>query len=136
MLTGAVNFYNGTLLLKLIYALSVGSGRERGLRMGRPFNMGLGRKVMINLDSVLKSRDISLAMGFPRQEYCSGLPFPFPRDLSNPGIKHASLVSPALAVRFFTTSTIWEAHRRFLIKQDFCWIQVREIAHNLGDGGG
>ena len=40
MLTGAVNFYNGTLLLKLIYALSVGSGRERGLRMGRPFNMG------------------------------------------------------------------------------------------------
>ena len=49
-----------------------------------------------------------LSMEFPRQEYCSGLPFPFPRDLSNPGIKHASLVSPALAVRFFTISATWE----------------------------
>ena len=28
----------------------------------------------------------SLSMGFPRQEYWSGLPFPFPRDLPNPGL--------------------------------------------------
>ena len=33
-------------------------------------------------------------MGFPRQEYWSGLPFPSSGDLSNPGIKP---VSPALA---------------------------------------
>ena len=65
----------------------------------------LGRKVMINLDSVLKSRDISLAMGFPRQEYCSGLPFPFPGDLSNPRIKPVPLMSTALAGGCFTTST-------------------------------
>ena len=26
-------------------------------------------------------------MGFPRQEDCSGLPFPFPGDLPNPGIE-------------------------------------------------
>ena len=32
-------------------------------------------------------------------------------DLSNPGIKPESFVSPALAGRFFTTSTIWEAER-------------------------
>ena len=32
-------------------------------------------------------------MGFPSQEYWSGLPFPFPLDLPNPGIK---LMSPAL----------------------------------------
>ena len=30
-------------------------------------------------------------MGFSRQEYCSGLPFPSPGDLPNPGIKPASL---------------------------------------------
>ena len=42
-------------------------------------------------------------MGFSRQEYWSGLPFPLPGDLSNPGIKHTSLASPALAGRFFTT---------------------------------
>ena len=33
----------------------------------------------------------SSSMGFPRQEYCSGLPFPSPRGLPDPGIKHASL---------------------------------------------
>ena len=32
-------------------------------------------------------------MGFPRQEYWSGLPFPSPRDITNPGIES---VSPAL----------------------------------------
>ena len=39
-------------------------------------------------------------MGFPRQEYWSGLPFPPPRDLPDPGIKPTS---PALAGEFFTT---------------------------------
>ena len=34
-----------------------------------------------------------LSMGFPRQEYWSGLPFPSPGDLPDPGIK---LGSPAL----------------------------------------
>ena len=32
-----------------------------------------------------------LSMGFSRQEYGSGLPFPFPGDLSNPGIEPGSL---------------------------------------------
>ena len=41
-----------------------------------------------------------LSMGFPRQEYWSGLPFPFPGDLLNSGIE---LASPALVGKFFTT---------------------------------
>ena len=45
-----------------------------------------------------------LSMGFSRQEYWSGLPCPSPGDLSNPGIKAASLVFPALAGGLFTTS--------------------------------
>ena len=36
-----------------------------------------------------------LSMGFPRQEYWSGFPFPSPGDLSNPGIEPRSLTSPA-----------------------------------------
>ena len=40
---------------------------------------------------------------FLRQEYWSELPFPFPEDLSNPGIESVSLASPALAGCFFTT---------------------------------
>ena len=47
-----------------------------------------------------------LSMGFSRQEYWSGWPFPTPGDLPNTGIKPASLMPPALAGRFFTTSTI------------------------------
>ena len=44
-----------------------------------------------------------LSMGFSRQEYWSGLPFPPSEDLPDPGIEPMSLVSPALACRFFTT---------------------------------
>ena len=50
----------------------------------------------------------SLSMGFSRQKYWSGLPFPTPGDLSNPGIEPVSLVSPALAAGFFTTCATWE----------------------------
>ena len=50
-----------------------------------------------------------LSMGFSRQEYWSGLPFPPPGDLPDLGVKSASLKSPALAGGFFTTSTNWEA---------------------------
>ena len=47
----------------------------------------------------------SLTMDFSRREYWSGLPFPFPGDLPNPGIKPAFLASLALAGGFFITST-------------------------------
>ena len=50
-----------------------------------------------------------LSMGFSRQEQWSGLLCPPLGDLSNPGIKLKSLLSPALVGRFFTTSTTWEA---------------------------
>ena len=37
------------------------------------------------------SHQAPLSMGFSRQEYWSGLPFPSPRDHLNPGIKPTSL---------------------------------------------
>jgi len=40
-------------------------------------------------------------MGFSRQEYWSGLPFPPPGDLPDPGIKPKSLALPVLAGGFF-----------------------------------
>ena len=39
-----------------------------------------------------------LSMEFFRQEYCSGLPFPFPGDLPNPGIEPGSPASQAEAL--------------------------------------
>ena len=44
----------------------------------------------------------SMSMGFPRQEYWSGLPLPSPGDLPDWGIEPAS---PALAGRLFCTAT-------------------------------
>ena len=44
-----------------------------------------------------------LPMGFSRHEYWSGLPFPPPGDLPDPGIEPASLVSLALTGGFLTT---------------------------------
>ena len=47
---------------------------------------------------------VPLSMEFSSQEYWSGLSFPAPGDLPHTGIEPMSLVSPALADRFFTTA--------------------------------
>ena len=46
------------------------------------------------------ARQAPLAMGFPRQEYWNGLPFPSPGDIPSPGMEPTS---PELAGGFFTT---------------------------------
>ena len=52
-----------------------------------------------------------LYMGFPRQQYWSGLPFPSLEDLPNPGIEP---VSPALVGGFFTTEPPRKPQKRNL----------------------
>ena len=58
-----------------------------------------------------------LSMGFPRQEYWSGLPAPSPGHLSHPGIKPTS---PAMAGRFFTT----EPPRKMIIEVTLDYLDV------------
>ena len=73
-----------------------------------------------------------LSMGFPRQEYWSGLSCPPPGDLPDPGIEPRSFASPALAGRFFSTVppgkpqlschwglTCWQGDKDFSWQ---CWI--------------
>ena len=50
----------------------------------------------------LSPNQAPLSVGFPRQEYWSGLPFPTPGGLSDPGIEPMYLVSLALVGKFFT----------------------------------
>ena len=50
------------------------------------------------------ARQAPLFMGFFRQEYWSGLPFPSSGDRRDSGIEPASLTSSALAHEFFTAS--------------------------------
>ena len=75
-----------------------------------------------------------LSVGFPRQEYWSGLPFPSPENLPNSGIEPLSPASPALAGRFFTTEPSRDA-------QEIWWLLYRvKCGHSLwpwkslGDG--
>ena len=56
-----------------------------------------------------------LSMEFSRQEHWSGLPFPSPGDLPDPGVEPTSLVSPALAGRFLITSSTWESHTSVIL---------------------
>ena len=70
------------------------------------------------------ARQASLAMGFSRQEYWSGLPCPPPENLPNPEIDHVSFVSPALANEFFTTNTTWEAPYTYIFFFIFFSIMV------------
>ena len=54
-------------------------------------------------------------MKFSSQGYWSGLSFPPPGNLLDPGIDPASLMVPALAGMFFTTNPTWEAQHNILI---------------------
>ena len=51
-------------------------------------------------------RQVPLSMGFPRQGYWSGLSFPSPEDLPEPGME---LASPALGRWILYHRTTWEA---------------------------
>ena len=61
-----------------------------------------------SVTSWILARQAPLSMGFSRHEYWSGLPFPSPGDLPDPGIELQPLGFPELAGGFFTTSATWE----------------------------
>ena len=61
------------------------------------------------------ARQTPLSMGFSRQEYWRGLPFPTPGHLPNTGIEPPS---SALADGFFTTSATWGALKITLWTED------------------
>ena len=65
-------------------------------------------------------------MGFSRQEYWNGLPWPPPGDLSDPGIEHVSLMSPALADGFFILND-----HKLRKEEGFCLSPITKY-HKLG----
>ena len=66
--------------------------------------------------------------GVSRQEYWSGLPCPSPRDFPDPGIEPTSFTSPALAGRFFSTSTTWEGW--LVVVKDEIRTEWKSAAHS------
>ena len=64
----------------------------------------------------------SLSMEFSKQEYWSGLPFPIPGALPDPGAESTTLASPALAGGFFTISVVFDYRTH-------CFMPARETSH-------
>ena len=60
--------------------------------------------------------------GILQAEYWSGLPCLPPGHILNTGIEPWSLISPALAGGFFTTSATWKAH---IISHRYLWMSAR-----------
>ena len=50
-----------------------------------------------------------MSMELSREEYWTGLPFPSPGNLPDPGSEPTPLLSPAIVSMFFTSSATWEA---------------------------
>ena len=69
----------------------------------------------------------SVHQKFSRQEYWSGLPRPPPGALPDPGIEPTSLMFPALAGRFFTASTAWEAPNIQLVQTSTVWFHPHNV---------
>ena len=65
--------------------------------------------VWLSVTSRTVAHQACLSLRFTRQEYWSGLPFPPPGDLSDSQIETASRIPPALAGRFSSITTTWEA---------------------------
>ena len=61
----------------------------------------LNDRMTLDMDYILP---VSSVLGFTRHEHWSGLSFPTLRDLPDPGTKHMSPASTAMAGRFFTTA--------------------------------
>ena len=68
-------------------------------------------------DPIVCSPQAPLSMGFSRQEYWSGLPFPLPGDLADPGIKNRS---PALQADSLSSEPPGKS-------QKVTWLNWREL---------
>ena len=70
-------------------------------------------------------------MGFTRQEYWSGLPFPSSKDLPNPGIETESLMTPASAGRWvfclFVCFLLLEPPGKSILQIGICFYEDRKI---------
>ena len=73
----------------------------------------------------------SFVCGISQARILSGLPFPPPEDLPDSEIEPESLISPALAGRFFTTSTRAEKYWIHLLKMIEPGDSFESLFHDL-----
>ena len=92
-------------------------------------------RVQLFVNPWTAARQACLSLGFPRQEYCRGLPFPPPGNLPNLGVEP---MSPELAGRFFTTESpgkpqiIYSRCTQTLFDSTY----KRYLEYSIGEGNG
>ena len=89
----------------------------------------------INMTPWTTAHQAPLSMGFPKQEYYSGLPCPPPGDLPNPRIKLVSLIVSCIGRWVLYRWATWEA-----LFPVYLLIKYTDIYPNIkgwyGEGGG
>jgi len=78
---------------------------------------------------------VPLPMEFPRQQYWSGLSFPSPGDIPDPGIKSVSSVSPGLPGGFFTTEPPGKLLSFLHLKTNNLALVTKKLSNNLPPKG-
>ena len=128
--TSQVSFLDPRVCGRWAWAIGLAEVGLRGSESGNMRACVLSRFSLVQLCATLwtVACQAPLSLGFSRQEYWSRLACPLPGNLSDPGIEPVSLMSPALAIRFFTTCATWEACLEiYLAVIPVSWGQVKEI---------
>ena len=111
--------YHSVCKMRLLVFLCLNPSLSQPLSSSFPSVLSCFSPVWLFVTLWTVAHQALLSIGFFRQEYWSGLPFPSPGDLCNPGIKRLSLTSPALAGGFFPTSTTWEPILDFIAENEY-----------------
>ena len=80
--------------------------------------------VQLSVTPWTAARQAPLSMGFSRQEYWTGLPVPFPEDLSHPGIELGSPASQADSLLSEPPQEPWETG---IPQRDVCFPYPRAL---------
>ena len=100
MAISLVSLFYSCSILSLTDTISRNGIKKYGPNVEEIHRVCILSHVGLSVTSWAVAHPAPFSMGFPRQEYWSGLSFPTPGDLPDAGIKP---VSPALAGGFFTT---------------------------------
>ena len=107
----------GQLLFNTLIACSVACDPEMYIQRIKQLNvcvLSCFSCVWLLVTLWIIAHQVPLPMRFSRRKYWSRLPCPPPGDLPDLGIKSTYLMSPALAGKFFNTSTTWEARNSLM----------------------
>ena len=105
----AMNFFGNQMKAKESFPRNIHIHTKFSIKVRASHIVCVLSHVRLFVASWTGAHQAPVSIGFSRQEYRSGLPFPPPGDLPDPGIEPTCLMSPSLADGLFTSGATWEA---------------------------